>query len=172
VRFGNGRDIITSVTANFDASASYKKSYSEVGEYRQKTVPVGSFPANALGLCDMSGNVWEWCSDWYDANYYKNSPRKNPQGSGSGTYRVLRGGSWLTRSECMRVASRRGLHPSAGRCTTDFVWCYLRTGIDFSFLGSGVLERGLGRQPKSRFFSNDHGNVRSLNSMVPVCRFR
>ena len=58
------------------------------------TSSVGSYPANGYGLYDMAGNVWQWCSDWYGANYYKSSPTRNPQGSASGTGRVLRGGSW------------------------------------------------------------------------------
>ena len=55
--------------------------------------------ANELGLYDMSDNVWEWCQDWYDANYYSVSPRSNPQGPSNGSYRVVRGGSWY---DCAR----------------------------------------------------------------------
>ena len=58
------------------------------------TAPVGSFTPNGYGLYDMVGNVWEWCADWYDKGYYARSPRSNPKGPDSGTYRVLRGGSW------------------------------------------------------------------------------
>jgi sulfatase modifying factor 1 len=59
-----------------------------------KTHPVGQKKPNGLGIYDMSGNVREWCSDWYGAKYYGESPRDNPRGPGSGEYRVLRGGAW------------------------------------------------------------------------------
>lgn len=59
-----------------------------------KTHPVGQKKPNAFGLYDMSGNVWELCMDWYSDSYYENSPSVNPGGPGSGTYHVLRGGSW------------------------------------------------------------------------------
>jgi|GEM_PF-3047543 len=72
----------------------------------QYTSSVGSFAPNGYGLYDMAGNVWEWCSDWYDPAYYSKSPRENPAGPSSGTSRVLRGGSWNLNSYYMRVSFR------------------------------------------------------------------
>jgi len=77
------------------------------------TVPVGSKPAGTspYGAMDMAGNVWEWCQDWYDEDYYPRSPQHDPQGPDSGSYRVGRGGSWLDDEWFVRAAVRGGGDP-------------------------------------------------------------
>ncbi len=67
---------------------------------------VGSYTPNGLGIYDMSGNVWEWCEDWYDKNYYTRSPAKNPRGPSRGAHRVIRGGCWLNNPRLLRCANR------------------------------------------------------------------
>ncbi|MCU0645135.1 MAG: formylglycine-generating enzyme family protein, partial [bacterium] len=90
------------------------------GNSGSKTHPVGTKKPNALGLYDMSGNVWEWCSDWYDENYYKNSPRNNPKGPAAGTYRLLRGGSWDSDEWFCRSSNRDRNYPGDGYGNVGF----------------------------------------------------
>ncbi|MFB7837084.1 formylglycine-generating enzyme family protein [Streptomyces sp. NPDC056056] len=85
------------------------------------TAPVRSYPPNGFGLYEVSGNVWEWCADWFAADFYAHSPRQDPRGPGSGTRRVIRGGSYLCHdSYChrYRVAARSANTPSSssGNC--------------------------------------------------------
>jgi len=109
VRFGNGRDIIDPSEINFDASSEYKKAFSITAEYRQKTVSVTELAANSLGAKHFSGNVLEWCWDWYDEKYYAESNNaRNPRGASGGNYRVLRGGSWDANPEDCRASDRFG----------------------------------------------------------------
>ncbi len=70
------------------------------------TQPVGQKQPNAWGLYDMHGNVWEWVQDWYDPNYYKNSPATDPKGPEAASYRVYRGGSWYSSVTDCRAAMR------------------------------------------------------------------
>ena len=79
-----------------------------------KTHPVGTKSPNELGIYDMSGNVWEWCSDWFGENYYSNSPTTNPKGPSSGSYRVIRGGCWDYGAGYCKVSFRVGRPPGNG----------------------------------------------------------
>ena len=113
VRFGNGKDIADANEMNFDARSDYKENYSRVGDYKGKTMPYGSYQASPIGLYDMSGNVWEWCWDWYDADYYATSDgASNPKGASSGQSRVVRGGSWFNVPNYCRASYRNWINPS------------------------------------------------------------
>ncbi len=81
------------------------------GNSGYETHEVGTKSPNELGIHDLSGNVWEWCWDWYDEGYYAKSPGHDPKGAGSGSYRELGGGSWISIGNYCRVAIRGNYDP-------------------------------------------------------------
>jgi len=101
---------LISSQANFDGNHAYG-SYAK-GPYLARTCRVGSYAPNPFGLYDVHGNVWEWCSDWYGSDYYRNSPKKDPQGPANGSGRVDRGGSWYNVGWRCRAAYRFRVAPA------------------------------------------------------------
>jgi len=83
-----------------------------------KTHPVGEKKANELGIYDMTGNVWEWCSDWLGA--YGSGSQTNPKGQSSGSSRVSRGGNWRRNAKDCRNSNRDGDPPSYSGCGVGF----------------------------------------------------
>jgi formylglycine-generating enzyme required for sulfatase activity len=99
--------------------------WSSMKEQRDKTAPVSrstNIFVNAYGLTDMAGNVFQWCADWYGADYYATSPDENPKGPEKGTDRVLRGASWYsyTTNTSHRVAGRAWSFPGKGGDSDGF----------------------------------------------------
>ncbi|GAB4430143.1 MAG: hypothetical protein OHK0039_48840 [Bacteroidia bacterium] len=118
LRFGNGRDEASPSQINFNTNYEFAKPYAEHGENRERTVPIATFPANSLGLYDLSGNVAEWCYDWYSP--YPDISQTNPTGPSKGVSRICRGGSWLTGPDKARTGHRGMLPPDISNNSTGF----------------------------------------------------
>jgi formylglycine-generating enzyme required for sulfatase activity len=114
---------ISTDQANYNGNDIYGDG--KKGVYREKTTSVGSFPANAWGLHDMHGNVWQWCQDWFGE--YPQKDMVDPQGPEKGDGRVLRGGSWGFSPKFCRSADRLMNEPGNPQ---DFLGCRVCFFVD------------------------------------------
>ena len=99
-------DSLSSKQANFDGNFPYGGA--DKGPYLERTAKVGTYAANAFGLYDMHGNVWEWCQDWYTE---KPLGGEDPMVTTAASIRVVRGGSWINFGRCCRSAFRFWFEP-------------------------------------------------------------
>jgi formylglycine-generating enzyme required for sulfatase activity len=99
--FGNP---LSSKQANFNGNYPYGRAGK--ADFLRRPCKVGSYKPNAFGLYDMHGNVWEWCADGWDEDYYAESPPRDPQGPSVGSFNVIRGGGWSDRGQKCRSAYR------------------------------------------------------------------
>jgi hypothetical protein len=125
-------DGVTVHANTWDESAGFNNNPSLVTKY-----PTGVSP---FGVYNMAGNVYEWCADWFDSNFYSYSPRENPTGPETGTRRVRRGGSWYHGKEAVRCATRMASPPDNSqyflgfRCVQEFDLARADEGYDKSNL--------------------------------------
>jgi sulfatase modifying factor 1 len=113
-------ETISTYQANYNGDETYCNG--KKGVYREKTTPVGNFSANAWGLHDMHGNLWQWCEDWYED--YPQKDVIDPTGPEEGEARMLRGGSWIDNPKHCRSAYRFSGVSGLRCCFCGFRLCF------------------------------------------------
>ena len=114
----NTGECLNNSQANYNWTVPYSTCSNSMTNYPNNTQDVGTYAANAFGLFDMHGNVWEWCSDWYGT--YPAAPQLNPTGADSGIARVTRGGSWPDAALSCRSANRGYTYPTSAYYNLGF----------------------------------------------------
>lgn len=111
IRYSVSQNLVDPFLINYDSSLEKDSLPDPLNDLIINTKQAGAYPPNELGLFNLSGNVWEWCLDWYQSNYYHRSKTFNPTGPWLGKYKSIRGGSWFTSGKSVRVTERSYLAP-------------------------------------------------------------